>query len=63
MAPKNECIDSKAFANLILDYEYAGDDVLPPYASGRVLFDGYFHSHISGTSREDLIKKFRSGDY
>lgn len=63
MRPMNICIDSKAFASLILDYEYAGDEVLPPYVSGRVLFDGCFHAHITGTSRADLINKFRSGDF
>lgn len=63
MKPMDLCIDRKAFATLILDYEFSGDDILPPYVSGRVLFDGYFQAHITGTSRQDLINKFRSGKY
>lgn len=63
MAPKNECIDSRAFAALILDYEYPASDPLPAYASGRVLIDGCFKAHICGTDRADLIEKFRSGNY
>ena len=63
MAPKNECIDSRAFAALILDYEYPGDDVLPPYVSGRVLIDGLYKAGITATSREELIAKFRGGNY
>lgn len=63
MAPMNECIDSRAFAALILDYEYPGDDVFEPLASGRVLFDGCFHKGISARNREELIAKFRSGNY
>ena len=59
----NECIDSRAFACLILDYESKGDAVLPPYASGRVLIDGLFKSYITASDREELIVKFRSGDY
>ena len=63
MSPKNECIYKKCFASLILDYEFKGSDGLPPYVSGRVLVDGYFHSHISAGSREELIKNFINGNY
>lgn len=63
MKELNECIDSKAFATLILDYEYKGDDILPPYVSGRVLIDGCYKTGISATSREELISKFRKGEY
>lgn len=61
--PINECIDSRAFAALILDYEYPGDKVLQPFASGRVLIDGLFRAYISATSRDELISKFRAGNY
>jgi len=59
----NECIDSRAFAALILDYEYAGDAVLPPYASGRILIDGLYRASITGTDRNDLIRKFRNNEW
>ena len=61
--PKNECIDCKAFAALILDYEFSGDSILGAYASGRVVIDGLFRAYISGTDRDDLIRKFRNNDY
>lgn len=63
MTNLNECIDSKAFAALILDYEYPGDDVFEPLVSGRVLFDGCYHASISARNRDEMIKKFRSGNY
>lgn len=59
----NECIDSRAFAALILDYESAGDDVLPPYASGRILIDGLYKTAIVGRDRNELIKKFRKHEW
>lgn len=62
-SPLNECIDSRAFAALILDYEYPADDVLPAYVSGRVLIDGIYRAAITATSREELITKFRGGNY
>jgi len=65
MSPINECIDTKAFAALILDYEFLespGFD-LPPYVSGRVLFDGVWHANIAAENRTELIEKFRSGNY
>lgn len=63
MRPLNECIYKKCFATLWIDYEYAGDAILEPYVSGRVLYDGCFHCHISATTREELIEKFIGGNY
>jgi len=64
MKPLNECIYRICFASLILDYEYAGGDFgMPPYCSGRVLIDGNFRSHISATTREELIQAFINGNY
>lgn len=63
MAPKNECIDSRAFAALILDYEFPASDWCEEYASGRVLIDGLFKSWITGKDRDDLIYKFRHNEY
>lgn len=61
--PLNECIDSRAFAALILDYEFPATDWTDSYASGRVLVDGCFRAHICGTDRADLIKRFRNNEY
>ena len=63
MRPLNECIYRKCFASLMLDYEYDGCDGLPPYASGRVLIDGFLRAHISATSRAELIRAFINGEY
>lgn len=63
LKPMNECIDSRAFAALILDFEYPADDVLPSYASGRILIDGILRAHLVGTSRADLIAKFRNNEW
>lgn len=64
MSPMNEVIDTKAFAALILDYEFLESPFdLPPYVSGRVLFDGVYHASITAESREEMIEKFRSGNY
>lgn len=63
MSPMNECIDSKAFAALILDYEWKANDLLPAQVSCRVLIDGTFKARLSAATREDAIEKFRNGDY
>ena len=62
-SPLNECIDSRAFAALILDYEFPASDWCDAYASGRVIIDGLFKAWISGTDRNDLIRKFRNREY
>lgn len=58
-----ECIDSRAFAVLILDYETKGDNILSPYAFGRVLIDGVYYATINGRDRSELIKKFRNKEW
>ena len=65
MAPKNECIDSKAFAALILDYEFAEDKNLgwPAYVSCRVLIDGWKRGDIVAANRQEAIEKFRRGEF
>lgn len=65
MNPKNECIDSIAFAALILDYEFAEDKSLgwPAYVSCRVLIDGWKRGDIVAGSRHEAIEKFRHGEY
>lgn len=63
LRPKNECIDARAFATLILDFEFPADDVLPAYVSCRVLVEDLYRGSIIATSRADAIEKFRNGDY
>lgn len=53
----NECIDSKAFASLILDYEY--DD----YVSCRILIEDLFKARITAKNRTEAIEIFRGGQY
>lgn len=63
--PKNECIDVKAFGALILDYEYQEDREynFPAYVSCRVLVEDLWQADIVAETREDAIKKFRSGTW
>ena len=53
--PLCECIDCKAFASLILDYEW--DDMV----SVRVLFEDVFQKRYHAANREEAINIFRSG--
>lgn len=51
----NECIDCKAFASLILDYEW--DDMV----SVRVLIEDLFAKRYHAKNRDEAIQIFRSG--
>jgi hypothetical protein len=53
----NECIDSKGFASLILDYEWSD------YVSCRILVEDLFQTRISAANRDEAIKVFRSGSW
>lgn len=61
--PRNECIASRAFASLILDYEWPADNVLPALVTGRVLVEDLWRADITATSREELINKFYRHEY
>lgn len=61
LRPKNECIDCKCFAALILDYEYNGSDGLPPMVSCRVLIEDLKAGEIVAETRDQAIEIFRSG--
>ena len=58
--PKNECIAARAFAALLLDYEYPGDAYCPPYASGRILVEDLCREHVSAGNRAELIEYFKA---
>ena len=62
-APRHECIDSRAFSALILDYEYPEDKEygFPAYVSCRVLIEDLWQADIVAESREEAINIFRSG--
>lgn len=61
--PKNECIASRAFASLILDYEWPAEGTLPALVTGRVLVEDLWHADITATSRDELINKFYNHEY
>lgn len=52
-----ECIDTKAFASLILDYEW--NDMV----SVRVLFEDLFQGRYHAATRQEAIELFRSGEW
>lgn len=60
---KTEIIDAKAFAVLILDYEWLNDEILPDYVSCRVLVDGWYKGSVTAESRTEAIRKFRAGEW
>ena len=49
---KNECIAARAFASLILDYEF------PEYVSCRVLIEDLYQTTIHAASRAEAIPMF-----
>lgn len=57
--PKNECIAARAFAALILDYEWSGDEYAPPLVSCRVLIEDICYDRIHAASRAEAIEKFK----
>lgn len=61
--PKEECIDCKAFAALVLDYEFNGSDGLPAYVSCRVLVEDLKAGEIVAETREQAIELFRNGGW
>ena len=62
LQPKNECIASRAFASLILDYEFEEDKYfnLPAYVSCRILVEDLFQERITAATREEAIEKFNN---
>ncbi len=56
----NECIASRGFASLILDYDFPADDTLPAYVSCRVLIEDLYQDTITAASRAEAIEKFNS---
>ena len=59
--PKNECIDCRCFAALMLDYEWDGKDGFPAYVSCRVLVEDLKVGEIVADTREKAIEIFRNG--
>lgn len=59
----NICIAAKAFAALILDYEYPENKEgnLPALVSCRVLIDDVYQKRIHAESREKAVEMFLSG--
>jgi hypothetical protein len=63
LKPKCECIASRAFASLILDYEFPADEYAPAYVSCRVLVEDLYKGSITASTKEEAIQKFYNGDY
>lgn len=59
---KNECIASRAFASLILNYEFPADPEynIPACVSCRVLIEDICVDRIHAESREAAIEAFRT---
>ena len=55
--PKNECIAAKAFASLILDYEFSD------YVSCRVLIEDLYSGEVVAGSRQEAIEIFKTGSW
>lgn len=60
LRPKEECIATRAFASLILDYEYPADELLPAFVSCRVLIEDLYQDTITAETREQAIKQFNN---
>lgn len=60
LGPKNECIASRGFASLILDYEYPADDILPAFTSCRILIEDLFQEKVITETREQAIEYFNN---
>ena len=58
--PKCECIASRAFASLILDYEWPATDNLPALVSCRVLVEDLYQDTIHAGSRAEAIELFKN---
>lgn len=54
---KNECIAARAFAALILDYEFSD------YVSCRVLIEDLCVKRIHAASRAEAVEIFNSGKW
>ena len=63
LRPKNECIASRGFAALILDYEFPADEIFPAYVSCRVLIEDLKSGEITAETREQAIEQFKNGSW
>ena len=57
MRELNECIASRAFASLILDYEFSD------YVSCRVLIEDLLDGRIHAATRAEAIEKFNRHEW
>ena len=57
---KNECIATRAFAALILDYEFPASEFVPAYVSCRVLIEDLCVDRIIAETREKAIEAFKA---
>ena len=62
LRPKNECIASRAFASLILDYEWPENKSfgLPAKVSCGILIEDLYQDTIRAGSRDEAIEIFNN---
>ena len=60
---KNECIAARAFAALILDYEFPASDIGPACVSCRVLIEDLCVKRIHAASRAEAVELFTTGKW
>lgn len=57
LRPMNECIETKGFAYLFIDYEW------PDLVSCRVTVEDLFRGRFQAADRDQAIELFKSGDW
>lgn len=60
---RNECIATRAFAALILDYEFPASDFGPACVSCRVLIEDVYQTTIHAASRAEAVEMFNTGKW
>lgn len=58
--PMDKLVARRCFATLYLDYEYPGDDILPPSVTCRILVDGYFRERFYTETIDQAIEYFNN---
>lgn len=60
---RNECIATRAFAAMILDYEFPASDLGPACVSCRVLIEDVYQTTIHAASRAEAVEMFNTGKW
>ena len=60
LKPMDKLIARRCFATLYLDFEYPGDDILPPSVTCRILVDGWFKERFHVETIDQAIEYFNN---